>query len=389
MVALWIRLGTALAGDNALGVRLLGPLSVAVASLLLADAADRLLPGRSAGLRAAALLNATLLFGVGGVMMTPDTPLLVFWMACLWALARLLAQRRLRGGGWRSACSPAWRWTASTPPRCSGSALPSGCWSRRRCGSGCGGLRPGSARCWVWRRSCRCCCGRRGTAGRALPGRAAASATGTRSDAARFLANCGRADRPGHAADLRVLRRRRGRGRAPGLAHARSGVDAAGRPDAAGGGAVHRSTRWATGCRATGPPIIYPAAAHRRRRGCPAPIWRASDAGRPLRWAWRSRCWCICRPAWRCCRCPPASTRSPASWPAGTRSRIRSTRSQRRGWCRICRGGSVRRRPRNSPAPCRADVTVVSVDGRWSINRPAASGALGRPESGSWSATRR
>ena len=99
MVALWIRLGTALAGDGALGVRLLGPLSVALASLLLADAADRLLPGRRAGLRAAALLNATLLFGVGAVLMTPDTPLLVFWIACLWALARLLRQRQCRAGG--------------------------------------------------------------------------------------------------------------------------------------------------------------------------------------------------------------------------------------------------------------------------------------------------
>ena len=96
MVALWIRLGTTLVGDNRLGVRLLGPLSVAIASLLLADAADRLLPGRHTGLRAAALLNATLLFGVGGVMMTPDAPLLVFWMACLWALARMLAS----GNAW-------------------------------------------------------------------------------------------------------------------------------------------------------------------------------------------------------------------------------------------------------------------------------------------------
>lgn len=91
MVALWIRLGTTFVGDSPLGVRLLGPLSVAIASLLLADAADRLLPGRHAGLRAAALLNATLLFGVGGVLMTPDAPLLVFWMACLRALARMLA----------------------------------------------------------------------------------------------------------------------------------------------------------------------------------------------------------------------------------------------------------------------------------------------------------
>ncbi len=90
MVALWIRLGTIMAGSGTLGVRLLAPPSIAIASLLLADAADRLLPGRGAGLRAAALLNATLLFGVGGVLMTPDAPLLAFWTACLWALARLL-----------------------------------------------------------------------------------------------------------------------------------------------------------------------------------------------------------------------------------------------------------------------------------------------------------
>ena len=85
MVAIWIRIGTMLAGDSALGVRLLGPIAVAIASLLLVDAADRLLPGRRAGLRAAALLNATLLFGVGSVLMTPDAPLLTFWTACLWA----------------------------------------------------------------------------------------------------------------------------------------------------------------------------------------------------------------------------------------------------------------------------------------------------------------
>jgi 4-amino-4-deoxy-L-arabinose transferase-like glycosyltransferase len=90
MVALWIRIGTLLAGDGALGVRLLGPLSVAAASLLLADAADCLLPGRRAGLRAAALMNATLLLGIGAVVMTPDTPLLFFWVCCLWALGHLL-----------------------------------------------------------------------------------------------------------------------------------------------------------------------------------------------------------------------------------------------------------------------------------------------------------
>ncbi len=99
MVALWVRLGTALAGDTPLGIRLLGPLSVMVASLLLADAADRLLPGRRAGLLAAALLNATLLLGVGAVIMTPDTPLLFFWTCCVWAISRWLKPSLAQAGG--------------------------------------------------------------------------------------------------------------------------------------------------------------------------------------------------------------------------------------------------------------------------------------------------
>ena len=107
MVALWVRLGTALAGDTALGIRLLGPLAVAAASLLLADAADRLLPGRRAGWVAAALLNATLLLGVGAVVMTPDTPLLFFWACCLWAVAR-----RLRPGCAKSPGGPGHWWLA-------------------------------------------------------------------------------------------------------------------------------------------------------------------------------------------------------------------------------------------------------------------------------------
>ena len=102
MVALWIAAGTALLGDAALGVRLLGPLAAAAGSLLLAQAAFDLLPGtvaarRRAGLVAASLLNATLLFGVGTVTMTPDSPLLFFWTATLWALGRLYGTGR---GAW-------------------------------------------------------------------------------------------------------------------------------------------------------------------------------------------------------------------------------------------------------------------------------------------------
>jgi 4-amino-4-deoxy-L-arabinose transferase-like glycosyltransferase len=90
MVALWIRLGTLIAGEGNLGVRLLAPLSAALGSLLLVQAGDDLL-GRGRGVMAALLLNATLLFAVGATTMTPDTPLLLFWTAALWALARLVA----------------------------------------------------------------------------------------------------------------------------------------------------------------------------------------------------------------------------------------------------------------------------------------------------------
>ena len=89
MVALWIRAGTTLAGASVIGIRLLGPFAAAIGSLLVYDTAECLFPGRSAGLVAAALLNATLVLGVGAVIMTPDTPLLLFWTATLWTGARL------------------------------------------------------------------------------------------------------------------------------------------------------------------------------------------------------------------------------------------------------------------------------------------------------------
>jgi 4-amino-4-deoxy-L-arabinose transferase-like glycosyltransferase len=98
MVALWIRAGTTILGQGAIGVRLLAPLSAALGSVLLALAAEDLFPGRRLGGPAATLLNATLLLGAGAVTMTPDTPLLFFWTAALWALARLV--RTGRPGWW-------------------------------------------------------------------------------------------------------------------------------------------------------------------------------------------------------------------------------------------------------------------------------------------------
>lgn len=97
MVAGFIAAGTAIVGESALGIRLLAPLSLALGSILLARATDDLFPDRQAGPWAAALLNATLLAGVGAVTMTPDTPLLFFWGCALWAVARL---HRTGDGRW-------------------------------------------------------------------------------------------------------------------------------------------------------------------------------------------------------------------------------------------------------------------------------------------------
>lgn len=96
MVALWIKAGTLLLGRTSLGVRLLGPLAAAVASWIVFDTGRVLFPGTRAGLAAALLINASLLLGVGSVIMTPDSPLLFFWTATLWAVARIAAG----GAGW-------------------------------------------------------------------------------------------------------------------------------------------------------------------------------------------------------------------------------------------------------------------------------------------------
>ena len=90
MVAVWIQIGTLLLGNDPLGVRLLGPISAGLGTLLLMDAGERMFPHRQAGLMAGAMLNATLMIGAGSIIMTPDTPLIFFWTAGIAAFARLL-----------------------------------------------------------------------------------------------------------------------------------------------------------------------------------------------------------------------------------------------------------------------------------------------------------
>ncbi|MCE2932737.1 MAG: glycosyltransferase family 39 protein [Hyphomicrobiales bacterium] len=93
MVAWWIFLGQAIAGDTALGLRLVGVLSAAVGSLVLWRTADILFDRKVAGL-SVLFLHATPLIGVGGILITPDAPSVLFWGLTLWALAELQVSGR-------------------------------------------------------------------------------------------------------------------------------------------------------------------------------------------------------------------------------------------------------------------------------------------------------
>lgn len=102
MVAVWARIGMFFAGDTALGVRLMGPVSTGVASVLIVQSAWRWLQGqmapeqvRVAGLRAGLLFNGTLGVGLGTLVMTPDAPALFFVALLLWGLVHAcIGQRR-------------------------------------------------------------------------------------------------------------------------------------------------------------------------------------------------------------------------------------------------------------------------------------------------------
>ena len=84
MIAWWIALGRALAGDTPLGVRLLPALSCALASLLIYDLARLAGADRRTATRAAVWFNAMLLVAAGGFLAVPDAPAALFWTLTLW-----------------------------------------------------------------------------------------------------------------------------------------------------------------------------------------------------------------------------------------------------------------------------------------------------------------
>ena len=97
MVAVVIRLGTMIAGDTELGVRLVSILLALPMSWAVYQAAAILFGGRRVAATSAILLNITLMAAVGTMIVTPDAPLLVASSFVLYSLAKVLETGR---GAW-------------------------------------------------------------------------------------------------------------------------------------------------------------------------------------------------------------------------------------------------------------------------------------------------
>src|SRR4051812_33286554 len=96
-VALVIRLGTMIAGDSELGVRLVSVLLALPMSWAVFRAASILFGSLRVAATATVLLNATLMAAVGTLIVTPDAPLLVASSFVLFYLAKVM---ETGGGAW-------------------------------------------------------------------------------------------------------------------------------------------------------------------------------------------------------------------------------------------------------------------------------------------------
>ncbi len=145
MIAWFIRFGTAIFGDTSLGVRFAGILAMLVTQLLLADIVRRVTHDFRAVVFAVLMPEAALYYGLLMAKVSPDTAMIPFAVAMLWALVRLDRERRSRAGGLRPACSRAWRCCRNSPPSC----WCRRCWRSRWCrtggGAGCSVLIRGLA----------------------------------------------------------------------------------------------------------------------------------------------------------------------------------------------------------------------------------------------------
>ena len=94
MVAVWIWAGVHLIGQTELGVRMPSLLTACAVTVVIWDATRLSFASRRAGFSAALWINCTVLFAIGGIVITPDSPLLLFWSLCLWAVLRLIVEEK-------------------------------------------------------------------------------------------------------------------------------------------------------------------------------------------------------------------------------------------------------------------------------------------------------
>jgi 4-amino-4-deoxy-L-arabinose transferase-like glycosyltransferase len=97
MVAVVIRLGTLIAGDTELGVRLVSVLLALPMSWAVYRTAMLLFGGHRVASSATLLLNATMMVSAGTMIVTPDAPVLVASSFVLFTLAKVLSSGR---GAW-------------------------------------------------------------------------------------------------------------------------------------------------------------------------------------------------------------------------------------------------------------------------------------------------
>jgi 4-amino-4-deoxy-L-arabinose transferase-like glycosyltransferase len=98
MVAYLTRLGTWLAGDGIFGVRCMAALTMVLTSVLLYTLAVTLFAEPRIGLLTVLWFNVTLHATVFSIIMSPDTPAVLFWVLACVGLA--LVWRTERGGWW-------------------------------------------------------------------------------------------------------------------------------------------------------------------------------------------------------------------------------------------------------------------------------------------------